>query len=408
MRGGGGGGGRRLAREGLVRVRTFLFALGLVVGFLLVMITGHLGPWLVDQDYFPPHLTWDGTGTMASSVTVNFRTPEARCGVEYRVVYPDGSSGPASRVDEPSAAVYHHVTLGGLEPGTTYSYSVLVLDDPPGGALDPAVLADLGTPHQFTTAPDPGSGKFAFKFVVFGDNRPNVFGTGQTARVSRAIASEPGLSFVVNTGDVVLMGGGPKYWWRRYFMENAYMRDLVTLPTKGNHEVFGVNDPTDESEFEFNHAFPGNQNWYSFNYSNAHFISLEFTDYKEGPVGEGRDAEMREWLRGDLARVNDTDDVRWVFVTMHYPMQTLLGGNGVNAATWERICGVEFRRARVVPDVFFTGHVHDYERGLVNLGDYDGDGADDHAWNVVTGGGGAEIAPARWTPVGGDYEVVEL
>ncbi|MHA1871943.1 MAG: metallophosphoesterase family protein, partial [Promethearchaeota archaeon] len=234
------------------------------------------------------------------------------------------------------------------------------------------------------------------------------FGTGQNPEINSAILREQNISFVINTGDLVLMGGGPDFWWKRYFMENSYMRSLITLPTKGNHEVFGIESDFNNTEYEKNHAFPNHENWYAVNYSNVHFICLEFTNYRAGAVGDNRSEIMKLWLRHDLSQINTTNKFDFIVVYMHYPLQTLLGGNGVNMDTWEKYAGSEFRMAHVVPDIVFTGHVHDYERSLFDLGDYNGDGHDDYCWNIVSGGGGAELAPARWTSLEPNYFCVEL
>ncbi|MHA1339780.1 MAG: purple acid phosphatase family protein [Promethearchaeota archaeon] len=391
-------------REIKIRIRTFFLSILILSGFFIVLFSGHIGPWLIDQDYYQPHLTWDGSENINTSITINFRTPLAQCGVEYQIIYDNGTFGAKNYVNETENLIYHHITLTGLEPNTRYRYRILDLSK----SLNNRVRSDLATYWEFKTAKTPSAIDNRFKFIVFGDNRPNAFGTGQCDEIVKKIMAENDISFVINTGDLILMGGGPDFWWKRYFMENFYMRSILTLPTKGNHEIFGIEDNYTNTEYEFNHDFPNHQNWYSLNYSNVHFICLEFTDYKLGAMGENRNEEMRNWLREDLKSINTSSQFDFIVVYMHYPLQTLLGGNGVNINTWESICGIEFRNANVVPDIFFTGHVHDYERSRFNLGDYNGDGIDDFTWNIISGGGGAELAPLRWTPLSDEYYKVEL
>ena len=368
------------------RVRVFILSFIAIIGLLLILATGHMGPWLIDQDYYPPHLTWDGQYSMSESITVNFKTSQAQCGVEYQEVLSDGSLGLKNYMNETETLILHNITLSGLKPNTTYQYKIVEISD----NLNSRVIKDLEKPFRFKTSID---GNNPFKFIVFGDNRPSFFGWSQNSAIDRAINKETDISFVINVGDIVL-AGEPDFLWRRYFIENTHMRSKITLPTKGNHENF-LTEEYVNSQFEANHAFPDGKNWYSYNYSNAHFICLEWSS-SSGPEEESLGPIMKLWLRNNLSKVNTSSEIDFVFVYLHYPFETRLGGNGLNWNKWNELCGSEFDMANVIPDAVFAGHVHDYERSRVKLGDYDDDGNDDYTWNIISGGGGAEVVPARW------------
>lgn len=375
------------------QIRFFILFIPILMGFFSFWSISWLGPWLFDQGYFPPHLTWGGEETIASSVTINFRTPvQARVKIIYAPQLSDGNFGAEIEYSENSSSIYHSIPITGLNPDTKYHYKIEEITN----NLNSGVRADLGKQYVFKTAPV-GSNR-PFNFIVYGDNRPNFFGSGTADRIDSLIRAQQNISFTINTGDIVMLGGGAQWQWRRYFMENQHMRSMLSFPSKGNHEVFLAENDPEHSEFEFNHAFPGNKNYYSYNYSNAHFIILDYSS-SHGPELESSQIEMKSWLHSDLSSINSSSDIDWVFISQHYPLHTALGSNGVNMERWNYLVRDELDIANVVPDMVFTGHVHCYERNWFELGDLDGDGNDDGVWNIISGGGGAEVVPAQWEPL---------
>jgi hypothetical protein len=384
------------------RLRFTLLIPLIIIGFFGFWAISWIGPWHVDQDYFPPHLIWDGDETMATSITCCIRTPQsAQLELIYAPELPDGSYGPEIKISENSSKTYHFIRLSGLTNNTKYKYYINELTN----NLNNRVRSDLVKPYIFKTASNIKNE--SFQFVVFGDNRPNVFGSSTNKEIDKEIRADSNNAFTINTGDLVMIGGGPRWLWRRYFLENEHMRSMISLPSKGNHEVYLAEDDPENTEYEFNHAFPGHTNYYSFNYSNTHFICLDFSS-SNGPESLANQTAMKSWLRKDLARINESDDIDWVFINQHYPLHTSLGSNGVNMGKWNSLVGSEFDLANVIPDVLFAGHVHDYERSWVDLGDLDGDGKTDGVWNIISGGGGAEIVPVQWDDIGEDEESLVL
>jgi len=78
----------------------------------------------------------------------------------------------------------------------------------------------------------------------------------------------------------------------------------ATLPTLGNHE---------EEAAQYFDVFllPGEERWYSFDYGDAHFISLKADGY--GAEGCFPDETQLAWLEGQLA----ANDRPWLFVFFH-------------------------------------------------------------------------------------------
>ena len=103
---------------------------------------------------------------------------------------------------------------------------------------------------------------------------------------------------------------------------------------------------------------------YSFNYKNVHFVAIDSeTGYPNAPLENsyflpcGGFQEQLNWLEQDLINANDhLDEQPWIFVYGHRPIYQ--GNNtDINLQTaMEKL----FYKYNV--DIYFTGHVHSYER----------------------------------------------
>lgn len=103
---------------------------------------------------------------------------------------------------------------------------------------------------------------------------------------------------------------------------------------------------------------------YSFNFGPVHFISIDTETGFPGAAEETRYVlpcggfeEQLTWLEADLVEANKHRDVRpWVFAQGHHPMYQ---GNSVNK---DFQAAMEDLFYRYGVDVYFSGHVHSYER----------------------------------------------
>jgi len=107
-----------------------------------------------------------------------------------------------------------------------------------------------------------------------------------------------------------------------------------------------------------------NEEWYSFNYGNAHIIALDSNVRYL--------AEQLTWLEKDLAQA--ADKYQWIFVFFHHPpySSSTHGSEFSTLTDWINL----FEKYKV--DMVFNGHDHIYERSLSNNVQY-----------IVTGSGGA-------------------
>jgi predicted phosphodiesterase len=216
----------------------------------------------------------------------------------------------------------------------------------------------------FHTAP---GGFKPFRFVAYGDTRSNPAIHGRVA--NRILSENPAL--VIHTGDLITAGCRYDMWGREFFEPaKNLMKSVPVYPCLGNHEG------NSHWYFDF-FSLPGNERWYSFDYSNAHFIFLDsYSDFRPGSL-------QNDWLKEDLK----SNAAKWTFVCFHAPPYT----SGPHGAVDER--GMkkekEMRNAQtyLVPlfeeyevDMVFNGHDHQYERSRKK-----------GVYYIVAGGGGAPL-----------------
>ena len=238
----------------------------------------------------------------------------------------------------------HETHLCGLEPETTYHYKV----------GHPGQWSEV---YAFSTGPSLGS-TAPFRFATLGDSRNNAMNDWPVAQ--RALM-EAGVDFQVFNGDAVFLGVLQPEWddWFEASVDDFVVTDhLAQMPfmvSNGNHENLAVNliaqfaMPQDLS--------PGEvvaEEWYSFDYGNAHFVVLNDSVEVDSVI----ENEEAAWLRADLEAV-DRDVTPWVFVTHHKATYTCMSNHSPNQTTraaWQPI----FDEMEV--DIVMFGHNHVYER----------------------------------------------
>ena len=288
------------------------------------------------------HLSWQEDPRY--TIVVSWRTANQEASwVQYgeELPYDMNASG--------SSGTIHHVALGDLEPDTTYHYRC---------------GSELGWSGDFTFKTAPSDPSEAFTFVALGDSRTNWQTCGECSEATHAADPE----FVVHTGDVVAHGSDQNEWNVWFDEATILLRETVFMPAIGNHEE---NAPNYYQQF----ALPHNEDWYSFDYGNAHFIALST---EKSMIGS-----QRTWLEQDLASTNAT----WIFVYYHRPMYSS-GSHGPERPVYYA-WGDLFDEYHV--DMVFNGHDHCYERTHPMADDWVADSPDNGTIHVVTGGAGAPL-----------------
>ena len=239
----------------------------------------------------------------------------------------------------------HEVHLCGLEPDTTYYYKV-------GGAGHWSDVFDMATaPPKGSVAP--------WSFAATGDarnNRENAWPITQRRIRDRAP------NFQVFSGDAVFLGAFQPEWDGFFeasegdFQVQDLFARLPIMMSNGNHDALATNYvaqfalPQEVSDSERAQG----EEWYSFDYANAHFVVLNDTVADESVIG----GAQADWLRDDLSKV-DREQTPWVFAVHHRPFYTCLSTHRPDTslrAAWQPI----FDQFEV--DIVLNGHNHVYER----------------------------------------------
>lgn len=268
------------------------------------------------------------------------------------------------RVTELAARTVHEVRLSGLRPGTRYAYRVVA--DGRRSKL-----------HHFWTAPPPGA---PIRYAVWGDSRSQ---PPFAAAVVRGIA-EFGPYLHVNTGDVVRHGTERDEWGEQFFEPLRPLGHQVpSYIAIGNHEAEG---PHFAEFVSYPHPpdRPGHESYYSFTYGNTFFLVVD-TNEPFLPDRRGALPAQGRWLARAVAS-EEAARATWRVAFGHHPGYS----EGWSPGRCGRYDGSPRVRDYLLPllaehsfHVYFAGHTHAYERGLV-----------DGVLHVVTGGGGAHLDEA--------------
>jgi len=275
----------------------------------------------------------------------------------------------------------NHVKTNILKPNTKYYY---IVGDEDGG---------YSTEFSFVSAPTADL-RSNFSFSVFADMGV-VNGKWSNDYLTQIKDS---INFVWHGGDVGYADDSflhfdcyLKFCYEKTF--NEYMSNIETWASQlpymvavGNHEA-DCHDPNCMAHKErkeklsnftaFNSRFqmPSEESQgvmnmhYSFNYGNIHMITIDSETgypgaaeetkyvYPCGGFGGGKYKDQLEWLEADLIKANSERSIRpWIFAQGHHP---LYQGASINK---EYQAAVEDLFYKYGVDIYFSGHVHSYER----------------------------------------------
>ncbi len=302
------------------------------------------------------HLGW--TGDPSTSAAMIWRTDAETYATQVQIG-PDDTLG--TTIDGASFLLstdtedgrVHEARICGLPPGTTWHYRV-------GGANGWSEV------YTFTTAPPPGSQE-PIVFGVAGDTRG---GTTVWSQILAAMKTH-GVEFRLFTGDAVVTGSTVDQWDDWYDAGVGYVESVPTIMSHGNHEGLA------QAHFALV-AAPGNEEWYSFDYGDAHFVALNDT-----PGSFSDWATQAAWLAEDLA----ASPRSWKMSFHHKPAYSGVGSHGEDANVQTYFVPV-LEAGGVQAD--FAGHNHNYERSLPLAGGVEVPQPDGITY-VVTAGGGAPL-----------------
>jgi calcineurin-like phosphoesterase family protein/Big-like domain-containing protein/purple acid phosphatase-like protein len=300
-----------------------------------------------------------------------------------RVRYGASPASLDQTIDEPTnptGQFDHLITLTGLTPNKTYYYSV----GAGGNTLAPAP-ADNAADFTFTTPPVAGT-VIDTRIWVLGD--AGTAGNGDPARqksVRDAFYTWTGAhtpNLVLQLGDNAYNSGQDTEFQKAMFdMFPTMLRKTVFWSCLGNHETAQATAFVDTYPYFDIYTLPtagqsggvasGTEHYYSFDYGNIHFISLDSmtanraVDDPRTPQNE--DGPMAAWLRHDLQSTTAT----WVIAFFHHPPYTKGSHNSDTESEHIQM------RQNFLPileaggvDVVLGGHSHIYERSYLLDGHY--------------------------------------
>lgn len=261
----------------------------------------------------------------------------------------------------PVLADQHEARIEGLSPSTTWHYAVEV---------DGVVVTDGLT---FTTAPAVGSGAPVLAWIV-GDSGTNTPIQHYVRDAMRDHLGERLPDLYLHLGDMAYGDGTDEQFTERFY--GVYADELSRVPvwpTIGNHEGNSADSVTNTGPYYEGYVLPtqgeagglpsGSEAYYSFDWSDIHFVVLDSHGSDRTPEGP-----MLTWLAQDL----ELTEQRWIVATFHHPPYT----KGSHDSDRER--GHIDMRENALPileaggvDLVLGGHSHIYERSYLAQGGYE-------------------------------------
>ncbi|MES2647549.1 MAG: metallophosphoesterase [Bacteroidota bacterium] len=304
------------------------------------------GPYLQSANTNSVTFRWRTNGRSNSVVQV---------GTRYGVFTKTASEG--------SLTSEHIITMSGLVPGTKYYYKL--------GSSSETLAA--GTDNYFYTAPV-GDGQ-KIKIAVFGDcgrkqNRANVL----SAYLNHVKSSPAELMLLL--GDNAYEDGTDSEYQKEFFepYESTILKNHVLFPTPGNHDYHTTSQTSRSAPYFKNFTVPtngecggvpsGTKAYYSFDWGNIHFLSLD--SYGEEGSAKSRMYDTLSpqvnWVKKDLA----ANKKPWVIAFWHHPPYSM-GSRNSDIEDEMRKIRENFIRIleRHGVDLVMCGHSHVYERSYL-------------------------------------------
>ena len=294
-----------------------------------------------------------------TSLVVRWRTREATDSV---VRFSRDTQDLTEVVSDSTETTEHVVSLTGLEPDSLYHYAV---------GTSTALLAS-GSDYFFFTAPDHNESK-PTRIWVLGDSGTANNDAAAVRDAYHALNDGVRTDLWLMLGDNAYGSGTDRQYQAAVFdLYPEMLRTTVLWPTLGNHDGISADSSTQSGPYYEIFTLPtlgeagglpsGTEAYYSFDYSNIHFVCLDSHETRRTP-----DGAMLTWLRQDL-EATTTD---WVIAFWHHPPYS----KGSHDSDREPQLAQMRRNALPIleeagVDLVLCGHSHSYERSFLLDGHY--------------------------------------
>jgi len=257
----------------------------------------------------------------------------------------------------------HEVLVDNLSPNTKYYYAV---------GHDEDVLAGGDSKHFFTTAPTVGTAH-PIRAWVLGDCGTGGSGASAVRDAFYEYNDDIDIDMILLLGDNAYSDGTDDDYQGALFEKYYKMIRATSMwSCMGNHDYRSANIDNESGPYFDIFTFPengelggvpsGSEAYYSFDYANVHFITLDSEASEKNPGDP-----MLIWLENDLNATNQD----WIIVMFHHPPYSKGSHDSDEGGSLIKM------RENVLPildaggvDLVLSGHSHSYERSYLLNGHY--------------------------------------
>jgi hypothetical protein len=327
------------------------------------------------------------------SVKIRWRTADKTPSyVRYAMSLSALIAGNHQEVFDASLSNEHNIRLTGLQPDTTYFYAV-------GTKLED--LAGKHASFSFKTHPlEIDSDRLTRVWVLGDSGDSNIHSKSvKNAYLRNADAHNQSTDVWLMLGDNAYYSGTTREFDRNLFhVFPTMLRSRVLWSTIGNH------DADDEQQAYYDlFSFPrnaeaggiqsGTEAYYSFDYNNIHFISLD-------SVADPNSTEMQGWLKRDLLAAKTKNGVDWIIVFFHHAPYTKGTHDSDDPNEYrDRIRKMRWNFTPIFDefgvDLVLGGHSHVYERSYLLQGHYGQSSELDSEHMILNSGNGTPSTNAE-------------
>ena len=305
---------------------------------------------------------------LQDGIVIRWRTDVA---TDSKVSYGLAPANLAQSVTDVVLTTEHIVTLTGLTTNTLYYYNI--------GSSAETLQGDAA--NYFKTMPAVGSQQKT-RFLAMGDMGTNA---ATQVNVRNAWLAFNGANYTdgwLLLGDNAYNFGTDAEYQTNFFniYQGSLTKNHVLWPAPGNHDYSNNAARQADHAIAYYNIFsvpkngeaggvPSNTKaYYSYNYGNIHFVSLDSYGWETGNTRLSDTlGPQAVWLKQDLA----ANTQQWTIVYFHHPPYTK---GSHNSDTETELVNM---RQRIVPilerykvDLVLNGHSHSYERSYLINGHY--------------------------------------
>lgn len=283
---------------------------------------------------------------------------------ESKLIFQNAISLETKIIVDSIPKMLHEIRVKNLSPKSKYLYKVGFKE----------TILESSEKNYFITSPKSGSTD-SFEMVILGDCGT---GTAGQKNVEKAVNSYFGnrpIDGLLLLGDNAYNDGFKDQYRSKFFdiYKNSFLKNTVLWPSPGNHDYGGrtiwPNDYGAKAYYYEAFTMPtqaecggvpsNSEAYYSYDYANVHFISLDSYAFEDGRNMADTLSAQVNWLKKDLA----ANEQMWTVVYFHHPPFS----KGTHNSDIETdLTAIRLNLVKVLNDykvdLVLNGHSHNYER----------------------------------------------